>query len=164
MGPHTLEIALLGLCVARECSLRLLVLQLVENLAVRDVTHLVVLLDNETLAVAHAIDALWHQGVTSLVGGADIAIDACPALFAVALCALARRPVSAISERAADGIRAVVAAEARRTDAAAVVLAAAGKLMTRELLEVAVEARRAAVGAVVVDGEGVLHHVVAGVV
>ena len=159
-----MEVTLLGLGIAGESGLRLLVLQRVQDLAVRNVAHLVVLLDDKTLAVAHAIDAFGHQGIASLVGGADIAIDAFPALSAVALCALAGRPISAVSERAADRIGAVVATEARRTHAAAVALAAARELVARELLKVAVEAGRTAVGTIVIDGEQVLHDIVAGVV
>ena len=71
-----LEIALFRLCIAGEGGLRLLLLQLVENLLVGDVADLEVLLDQLAVLVADSAFAIRHHGVAGIVGLADIAVDA----------------------------------------------------------------------------------------
>jgi hypothetical protein len=63
----------------------LLLFELVEDLAVRDVAHLVVLSDELALLVAHTILPVGHHGVAGGVCLADIGVDARPAIFALAL-------------------------------------------------------------------------------
>jgi hypothetical protein len=55
-----------------------------KNLRVGDVAHLIVLLDDFTVLVAYTIFSSLHQGVAGLVFGADVAVDARPALITVA--------------------------------------------------------------------------------
>lgn len=99
----TLEVALFCLGVARKGGLWLLVFQLVENLPVRDVADLEVLLDQLAVLVAHAALAVGHQSIAGTVGLADIAVDARPAFAALALSvASSWRPVLAICQRAAQ--------------------------------------------------------------
>lgn len=86
MAIRTLEVALVGLGVAGKGGLGLLVLELVEDLPVGDVTHLEVLLDQLAVLVAHSALAIGHQRVAGVVGLADIAVDAGPTVLALALC------------------------------------------------------------------------------
>jgi hypothetical protein len=80
----TLEIALLCLGVTREGRLRLLVLQLVQDLLVRDVTDLEVFLDQSAILVADAAFAFRHHGVAGVIRLAYIAVDASPAVITLA--------------------------------------------------------------------------------
>jgi hypothetical protein len=81
----TLKIALFCLGVTRESCLRLLVLQLIQNLLVRDIADLEVLLDQLPILVADATLAFRHHSVASIVCSTDVAVDAAPALVALAL-------------------------------------------------------------------------------
>ena len=76
MQMLTLEITLFCLGVARESRLRLLVLQCIEDLPVRDVAYLEVLLDQLAILVAHTALAIWHHSITSVVRRAHVAVDA----------------------------------------------------------------------------------------
>lgn len=76
----------------------LLLLELVEDLAVGDVAHLVVLVDDQALAITDATLALRHHGVTGVVCLADVAVYALPSLFTLAVVALAWQPVVAIGQ------------------------------------------------------------------
>lgn len=161
----TLEVALVGVCIARESGLGLLVLELVEDLPVGDVAHLVVLLDQLALLEADATLALGHHGVAGLVGLADIAVDASPAVFAVARVATSWSPVAvAVRQRATQRRGAVLATKARGAVALSISLYALCELVALEVVEVAVEAGRAAVGAVVVQRKQVERDLGGGVV
>jgi hypothetical protein len=111
-GRHTLEGALFAVGVAGEGGLGLLLLELIENLAVGDVAHLVVLIDDQALAVTDATLALGHHGVAGVVCLANIAVYTLPALFALAVVALARQSVMSIGQRTTQRLRAVLTAEA----------------------------------------------------
>jgi hypothetical protein len=78
-----LKVAFLLFRVTREGGLRLLVLELVENLLVRNVTHLVVLLHQLPVLETHSTLATWYQRITRLIRLADIAVDATPSFTAV---------------------------------------------------------------------------------
>jgi hypothetical protein len=106
-----LEVASLVFSVAGECDLRLLLLQLIENFAICDIANLVILVDHETLFVADTSFSFGHQSVTSLACGANIAVDALPALLTVTVLVLSRRSVCSI----AQWLRTVVPSKARRT-------------------------------------------------
>lgn len=112
MGQLTLEVALFAVSVAGEGGLGLLLLELIKNLAVGDITHLVVLIDDQALAITDATLALGHHGVTGVICLADIAVDAFPALFTLAVVALARQSVVSVGQRATQRLRAVLTAEA----------------------------------------------------
>jgi hypothetical protein len=147
-----LEVALLRLSIAREGRLRFLVLELVQDLAIRDVANLVVFLYETAITIAYAIFTLRHQSIAYIVCHAYVAVDAFPALFAIA-----RRPLSRgsvlVGERAAQGFGAVFAAETWWADTPAICLAALCELMALEVFEVAVEARRAIVRSVIKERE-----------
>lgn len=161
----TLKVALVGLGVAREGGLGLLVLELVEDLPVGDVAHLVVLLDQLAFLEADATLALGHHGVAGLVRLADIAVDASPAVVAVARVAASWGPVPvAIRQRATQWRGTVLSTEARGAVALSISFDALGELVALEVVEVAVEAGRAAVGAVVVQREQVERDLGGGVV
>jgi hypothetical protein len=87
----TLEVALFCLGVARESCLRLLLLQLIQDLLVRDVADLEVLLHQLPILVADATFAFRHHSVTSVICLTDIAIDAAPAFVTLALLLTASR-------------------------------------------------------------------------
>lgn len=76
----TLEVAFLRLGIAREGRLRFLLLQRVEDLSVGDVADLEVLLDQLAVLVADTALSIRHHGVAGIVGLADVAVDARPAL------------------------------------------------------------------------------------
>jgi hypothetical protein len=149
-----LEVALARLLVAREGRLRLLVLELVEDLAVRDVTHLEVLMHELAVLEANTALAIGHQSITGLIGLAHIAVDALPPVFAITRLRTASGcSIAPVGERIAEGFRAILAPKAWGTYALAVRFAAFGKLLTSKILEVAVEARRASIWPVVHDRE-----------
>jgi hypothetical protein len=81
----TLEVTLLSLGVAREGRLRLLLLQGIQDLSVRDVADLEVLLDQLPILVAHSAFLIWHHSIAGIVRLANIAVDAGPALRAFTL-------------------------------------------------------------------------------
>lgn len=87
----TLEIALFCFSITRECRLRLLVLQLIQDLLVRDIADLEVLFDQLPVLVADATLAFRHHGVTSVICLTDIAVDATPAFVALAFLLAAPR-------------------------------------------------------------------------
>jgi len=95
-----LEVTLFAVGVARESSLGLLLLECVKDLAVGDVAHLEVFIDDQTFAIANATLSLGHHGVTSIVCLADIAVYTLPAFFTLAFVTLARQSVVAIRQRA----------------------------------------------------------------
>lgn len=80
--------------------MRFLLLELVKNLAIGDVAHLVVLVDDQALTITDATLALRHHGVAGVVCLADVAVYTLPALFALAVVALARQSVVSIGQRA----------------------------------------------------------------
>jgi hypothetical protein len=85
----TLEVALFAVGVARKGGLGLFLLERIENLAIGNVAHLEVLVDDQTLAITDATLALGHHGITGLVCLARVAVYTLPALFTFAVVALA---------------------------------------------------------------------------
>lgn len=118
-----------------------------DNLLIGDIAHLVILLLHQALLIAHAALVLWHEGVARRVRLADVAIDPRPAVIALARFAVRPPllPALLVDQGSAEGNGAVHAAEARRTRALAAGLGAVGELLAGELLQIAVEARRAVV-------------------
>lgn len=154
MTQRTLKVTVLGFGIAREGGLRLLVLQGIEDLSVGDVADLEVLLDQLASLVAHSALVVWHHGVASIVGLTDITVDARPAFFALAFpCTASWGPVLAIRQSTTQGLRTVFATKSRTAVTSSICFAAVGELLALEVLEVAVEAWRAAVGPIAVDGE-----------
>ena len=147
----TLEVAFCSVIAAGERNLWLLFLQLFQDLLVRDVALLIVLVDYQISVVADAIHALWQQRSASVVGIADIAVNAFPARFAVALGPSTGWTFATHGQRAAERVGAVLSSPSRWTNASAIGRTAVGKLVALEVLEVAVETRRAAVGPVVAE-------------
>jgi hypothetical protein len=99
-----LEIALFCLHVAREGGLGYLVLELVQNLSVCDVTHLKVLAHELSSLEANTALRFWHQRITRLICLASIAIDARPSFLALAfLLATPWASVLAVWQRPAKG-------------------------------------------------------------
>ena len=80
----TLEIAIRPLPITSKSNLRLLRIQRIYNLLIRDIAHLVVLLLHQTLLIAYTVLPFRHETVTSVVGLTDIAHDTIPALIAIA--------------------------------------------------------------------------------
>jgi hypothetical protein len=149
-----LEVAFGRLFVTREGRLRLLVLELVENLAVRNVTHLEILLDELAILEADAAFVVRKQDIASLVGLAHITVDALPPLFTITrLRTPSRCSILPVGERIAERLRAIFTPEARGACAFAVGFAAFGELLAGKILEVAVEAWRASVWPIIHDGE-----------
>jgi hypothetical protein len=96
----TLEIASCLLFFAGKCNFRLLLSKQVGNLLVRDFADLIVVFNEFTILVADTSAASLHQGITSLVRCADIAVDASPAFVAIARRARSHRSVFAAPQRA----------------------------------------------------------------
>lgn len=130
----TLEVALFSLGVAREGGLWLLLLQLIENLAVCDIAHLVVLIHQQTLPVADSIHSLGHHGAACIVRLADIAVYALPSLFTLAVMTLAWEAILAICKRTAKRFTAVFATKARGTIAFSRRLGTVGELVTYKVV------------------------------
>tara|TARA_R110002060_G_scaffold28958_2_gene39116 strand:- start:10 stop:309 length:300 start_codon:yes stop_codon:yes gene_type:complete len=97
-----LEIASRVIFVAVESDLRLLPIQNLHDLLVRDITLLIVLMYHLPVLVTDSPIIRWHQSITSLVFGANIAVYAGPALFAFAVVPLSHRPIVSICQGATD--------------------------------------------------------------
>jgi hypothetical protein len=100
MIKHTLKVAGFVFVFAGKCNLRFTLFQLVKNLAVGHIAHLVILFHHETLCITNASFAIWHHRVASIVCFANVAVDSIPSIFAIAVLVLARSPVDTIGERA----------------------------------------------------------------
>jgi len=126
--------------------LRYLWLDRIQNLPIRDVAHLEVLLLYQSLLIAHPILAFWCECVACVVCLADIAIYTTPAIFAVTtwFVWLAQWSVFRfLCQRTAEGFYTIFTTISRRTYTFAIVLVAFSKLVAMEVTEVAVETRRA---------------------
>lgn len=103
---RTLEVTCGIILITRESSLGFLFLKLIEDLAVRDIADLVVLLDELALLEAnatfsHTVLVLGHHSVTRLIGGAYIAVDAFPAIFTLtSLIPTSGSSVASVGQRA----------------------------------------------------------------
>ena len=98
---HTLKVTRFIFVFARKRDLRLALFQLVQNLAVGHIAHLVVLLHCESLGITDASFAIRHHRVACIVCFANVAVDSIPSVFAIAVLVLARPAVDPIGKRAA---------------------------------------------------------------
>jgi hypothetical protein len=114
---------------------------------------LVVLLDDQSLAIADTIFSIRHHGIASVIRLANIAVYSLPSFVTFALFPLPWKPVLAFREGSTERLAAVLSTETRRTGALATAFGAVRKLKTCEVVEVTVETRRAIVGPVAVDGQ-----------
>ena len=80
-----LEVACIIFRIARKCDLRSPFLQLVYNLAVGDIAHLMILLKYDAALVANATLILGHESITSLIRSANITVDALPVFRALTM-------------------------------------------------------------------------------
>jgi hypothetical protein len=87
---RTLKVAQGVLLGAGKRSLRDLPVEHLQNLRVRHVAHLVVLLNDLAVLVANTIVARLHKSVAGLILEADITVNAAPALVAFACVALSQ--------------------------------------------------------------------------
>lgn len=97
-----MEIASGVIFVAVESDLWLLSVQNLHDLLVRDITLLVVLMYHLSILITDSPIICWHQSITSLVFGANIAVYAGPAFFAFAVVPLSHRPIVSICQCATD--------------------------------------------------------------
>ena len=128
--------------VAGKCGLWLLSLQDLNDFIVCNIAHLIVLLHHVSILITDrpAIIGNVYQGSTRFVFSADIAVDAGPALFAVAGIGGTHGAILSVCQGAADRDEAIVAPIARGTRALAVEFIALGILATGERGEETVEA------------------------
>lgn len=82
-------------------DLWLLLLQLIQNLPVGDIAHLVVLFHDDARLIANAVFIFGHHSIASLVRFADIAVETTPAVCTFAVIAFPHRPVLTLSKGAA---------------------------------------------------------------
>jgi hypothetical protein len=92
----TLEGASIVLGIATKCYLRSSPIQDFDNVLVCNIAHLIVLMYDLSVLVANSSFAVWHQCITRLILGANIAVDARPSLFAFAIVALSHGPITFI--------------------------------------------------------------------
>jgi len=137
-----LKTTLFPLVITAERHLWYLFLQLIQDLAIGDIAHLMVLFHYQAILVADCVVGLTnrHQRSTCLVRLTDIAIYAFPPVFTLALLALPRRAICSISQRAAEDFATVLATEARRTIAFAAAFCTVRILIAAEVISVTVEA------------------------
>src|SRR5690348_10375464 len=95
---RTLKVAGRILCETRKSDLRFLLLKLVQDLPVGDITHLIVLLDNKTLLVAHSTLVFRHQGITSEIRLTHVTVDTTPSIRTLAILALPGFSVSPVRQ------------------------------------------------------------------
>jgi hypothetical protein len=57
-------------------------IELIDNLAIDDLTHLIILPDGQTALVTRPIDPMRHQRSTRCIGLTEVAVYSAPALFA----------------------------------------------------------------------------------
>ena len=93
----TLKVACLLLSITREGDLRCPFLQLIQDLPVRYIAHLVVFFHHAEILVTNTPLALWHQRIASIIRLADIAVNAFPTLLALALAISSLRSILATS-------------------------------------------------------------------
>lgn len=82
----TLKVACRFVGVTSECNLGLPPIQNIHNLPVRNIAHLVVLVDDLSILVADSSLLLVarHQGVTCFVRRTNVAVDSSPPIFTFA--------------------------------------------------------------------------------
>ena len=113
---RTLKVTSLICCLACKGSLRLPLLEQVQNLPICYIAHLKVLLDGNALLIADSSFPLGHQGTTSVIRQAHIAIDPTPPLIAATVFVRSQLPIGTLSEGSAFWLGTVRRTESRRTD------------------------------------------------
>lgn len=150
VGIHTLKVAFRGVIIAREGGLGYLFLQLLQDLLIRNIALLIILVNHESSLVADSINAFQHQCGASIVTIADVAVYAFPARVAVAGWTISRRTLVARRQRSTERVRTILPSPSCRAYTSTVRCATVGELVALEVLEVAVETRRTAIGPVFV--------------
>jgi hypothetical protein len=148
-----LEVTFASLSIATERRLCFLFLELIHNLAIRDVAHLVVLLHDQSLTVADTVFSIRHHGIACAVRFADIAVYSLPSFMTFALFPFSWKPILAFREGSTKWLAAVLSTKSRRTGALAAAFGTVGELKTREVVKIAIETRRAIGRSVAVDGQ-----------
>lgn len=98
----TVTVLLFLLFLAGECHLRDLRLKQLSDLLVCDIAHLVVVLDNLAVLIADAAVLGGSECVADVISRTDIAVDAGPAIVAVACLLRSHRSIEIlVGERAA---------------------------------------------------------------
>jgi hypothetical protein len=97
----TLEIACIIFSVAGKCNLRSPPIQNFNNLNVRDIAHLMILFYYLAILIADSSFILGHQSIAGLVIRANIAIDACPPIFALTEIAISYGSIISVRQRPA---------------------------------------------------------------
>lgn len=72
------------------------------DLAIGDIADLVIVVDNLAVLVAHSAISCLHQGVASLIFGADIAVNTRPTFVAIARLAGAHGSIFTAGQRTAN--------------------------------------------------------------
>lgn len=93
---HTLKVAGVILSFAGKGHLGLAVLQLINDFAVGHIAHLVILLYDNSLGITDTTFATGHHRITSVIGGADVAVDSSPTVLTFAGFAFSRWTIDAI--------------------------------------------------------------------
>jgi len=141
----TLKVTFSRLILAAERRLRYLWLNRIQNLPIRNVAHLKVLLLYQALLVTHPILAFWCECIACIICLANIAVYTTPAIFTIArwLIWLAQWSIFwFLCERAAERFYTIFTTISRRTYTFAIILVALSELVAVEVAEVAIEARR----------------------
>jgi hypothetical protein len=101
-GSLTLELASRIFSFACESDFRLLVAQESGDLLVHDVANLIVLVHDLAVCITDASFVFGHEGVARFVRRTDVAVNAFPAVIAVARVTGAHRTILSAGKRAAD--------------------------------------------------------------
>lgn len=142
MRVRTLETALSSRILAGKRNLSLLLLQLILDLPVGNIAHLMVLIDDQPVLITHAALTIWHHSIASIVTLTDVAMNSTPPVLAIAIFAIAQGSIFAIGKGTADRSGAVISAKSRRTYTVARETVAVREMLALELVKLAVEARR----------------------
>lgn len=95
-----MEVAETGISLAVEGCLGGLAVEHRKDLLIGNIAHLMVLLNNLAILITNTAIASFHKSVTSIVLSADVAVDTCPSVIAVASVALSHRSIFAPGQRA----------------------------------------------------------------
>jgi len=87
---HTLKSTRSFVLLTRERNLCNFGIKLIDDLAVDDLTHLIILFDRKTAFVTRPIHSLGHHGAACFIRSTEITVYPAPAIFAFT-CPLIRR-------------------------------------------------------------------------
>jgi hypothetical protein len=97
-----LKVTLSALLLAGEGDFGYSLLEKITNRSVRDLAHLVVLLDNFAACVADATIAFAGEGIAYAIRGANVAVDSRPPFVALAAVGIAYWSVRATGQGSTD--------------------------------------------------------------